>query len=388
MISYLISDNTDTLVGMRLAGITGEVVRDRSEALKEFNKCISDKNIAILIVTEKIFNLLEDELMEIKLKSKFPLIVEIPTRDGLQRNDDFITKYINESIEKIDTDVEIKERIEFAKQNDWSERAKTIMKYSEKLFEKVSIIIVTYNNLNLTKKCINSILERTADPNYEIIIVDNASSDETSKYLEELEKKYKNIKIKLNKENLGFASGNNQGIKMAEGEYCILLNNDTIVTRGWITGLIKHFEDKKVGMVGSVTNSIGNEAEIEVDYVDETGIDEFSLNYTTEHYNETYEDIKTLAMYCVALKKEIVDEIGLLDENYERGMFEDDDYSIALKKAGYKIVCAEDVFIHHFWRASFKKINDKEYKRIFEKNKKYYEQKWNTIWTPHRKRIK
>lgn len=306
----------------------------------------------------------------------------------LAKDKEEFLKFINESIEKIDTDVEIKERIEFAKQNDWSERAKTIMKYSEKLFEKVSIIIVTYNNLNLTKKCINSILERTAYPNYEIIIVDNASSDETSKYLEELEKKYKNIKIKLNKENLGFASGNNQGIKMAEGEYYILLNNDTIVTRGWITGLIKHFEDKKVGMVGSVTNSIGNEAEIEVDYVDETGIDEFSLNYTTEHYNETYEDIKTLAMYCVALKKEIVDEIGLLDENYERGMFEDDDYSIALKKAGYKIVCAEDVFIHHFWRASFKKINDKEYKRIFEKNKKYYEQKWNTIWTPHRKRIK
>lgn len=306
----------------------------------------------------------------------------------LAKDKEEFLKFINESIEKIDTDVEIKERIEFAKQNDWSERAKTIMKYSEKLFEKVSIIIVTYNNLNLTKKCINSILERTAYPNYEIIIVDNASSDETSKYLEELEKKYTNVKIKLNKENLGFASGNNQGIKMAEGEYYILLNNDTIVTRGWITGLIKHFEDKKVGMVGSVTNSIGNEAEIEVDYEDETGIDEFALNYTTKHYNEIYEDIKVLAMYCAVLKKEIVDKIGLLDENYERGMFEDDDYSMALKKAGYKIICAEDVFIHHFWRASFKKINNKEYKRIFEKNKKYYEQKWNTIWTPHRKRIK
>ena len=304
----------------------------------------------------------------------------------LAKDKEEFLKFINESIEKIDTDVEIKERIEFAKQNDWSERAKTIMKYSEKLFEKVSIIIVTYNNLNLTKKCINSILERTAYPNYEIIIVDNASSDETSKYLEELEKKYTNVKIKLNKENLGFASGNNQGIKMAEGEYYILLNNDTIVTRGWITGLIKHFEDKKVGMVGSVTNSIGNEAEIEVDYEDETGIDEFALNYTTKHYNEIYEDIKVLAMYCAVLKKEIVDKIGLLDENYERGMFEDDDYSMALKKAGYKIICAEDVFIHHFWRASFKKINNKEYKRIFEKNKKYYEEKWNTIWTPHRKR--
>ena len=151
--------------------------------------------------------------------------------------------------------------------------------------------------------------------------------------------------------------------------------------------MIKHFEDEKVGMVGSVTNSIGNEAEIEVDYKDENEIDEFSLNYTTEHYNEIYENIKVLAMYCVALKREIVDEIGLLDENYERGMFEDDDYSMALKKAGYKIICTEDVFIHHFWRASFKKINNEEYKRIFEKNKKYYEKKWNTIWTPHRKRV-
>lgn len=296
-------------------------------------------------------------------------------------------KFVNELIEKVDTDDEIKERIEFAKQNDWSEKAKTIIKYSEELFEKVSIIIVTYNNLNLTKKCVNSILERTAYPNYEIIIVDNASSDETSKYLKELEKKHSNIKIKLNKENFGFAGGNNQGIQIAKGKYYILLNNDTIVTRGWITGLIKHFEDEKVGMVGSVTNSIGNEAEIEVDYKDENEIDEFSLNYTTEHYNEIYENIKVLAMYCVALKREIVDEIGLLDENYERGMFEDDDYSMALKKAGYKIICTEDVFIHHFWRASFKKINNEEYKRIFEKNKKYYEKKWNTIWTPHRKRV-
>ena len=305
----------------------------------------------------------------------------------LAKDKEEFLKFVNELIEKVDTNDEIQEKIKFAKQNDWSERAKDIMNYSENLFEKVSIIIVTYNNLNLTKKCINSILERTAYPNYEIIIVDNASSDETSNYLEELEKKYKNIKIKLNKKNFGFSGGNNQGIKMAKGKYYILLNNDTIVTRGWITGLVKHFEDKKVGMVGSVTNSIGNEAEIEVDYKDESGIDEFSLNYTTEHYNEIYKDIEVLAMYCVALKKEIVDEIGLLDENYEKGMFEDDDYSFALRKAGYKIICTEDVFIHHFWRASFKKINNKEYKRIFEKNKKYYEEKWNTVWKPHRKRV-
>ncbi|ERK52108.1 glycosyltransferase [Leptotrichia sp. oral taxon 879] len=305
----------------------------------------------------------------------------------LAKNKEEFLKFVNELIEKVDTEYEIKERIEFAKQNDWSDRAKNIMKCSKDLFEKVSIIIVTYNNLDLTKKCINSILERTAYPNYEIIIVDNASSDDTPNYLREIKEEYSNIKIKLNKENMGFASGNNQGIKLSDGKYYILLNNDTIVTRGWITGLIKHFENKKVGMVGSVTNSIGNEAEIKVDYKNENEIDEFSLNYTTEHYNEIYEDIEVLAMYCVALKKDIVNEIGLLDENYEIGMFEDDDYSYTLTNAGYELICAEDVFVHHFGRSSFKKMNNKEYKRIFERNKKYYEEKWNTVWIPHRKRF-
>lgn len=98
MISYLISDNTDTLVGMRLAGITGIVLHERQEVLNEFNNCLEDKNIGILIITEKIFELIYEEVMNARLKNKFPLIVEIPDRHGIRRDPDFITKYINESI--------------------------------------------------------------------------------------------------------------------------------------------------------------------------------------------------------------------------------------------------------------------------------------------------
>ncbi len=98
MVSYLISDNTDTLVGMRLSGITGVVLHEKNEVLEEFKKCLSDKNIGILILTEKIFDLIPDDVMQAKLKRKFPLIVEIPDRHGLRRDEDFITKYINESI--------------------------------------------------------------------------------------------------------------------------------------------------------------------------------------------------------------------------------------------------------------------------------------------------
>ena len=98
MISYLISDNTDTLVGMRLAGITGVVLKTREEALEEFNDCLNNKEIGILILTENIFNLISEEVMEVKLKNTFPLIVEIPDRRGLKRDPNFITNYINESI--------------------------------------------------------------------------------------------------------------------------------------------------------------------------------------------------------------------------------------------------------------------------------------------------
>lgn len=98
MKSYLISDNTDTLVGMRLGGISGVVVHGDKETREEFHKCLQNKEIGILILTEKVFDLLQEECMEIKLKRKFPLIVEIPDRHGLRRSPDFITEYINDSI--------------------------------------------------------------------------------------------------------------------------------------------------------------------------------------------------------------------------------------------------------------------------------------------------
>lgn len=131
----------------------------------------------------------------------------------------------------------------------------------------VSIIIVTFNNLNYTKECIQSILEKTAYPNYEIIIVDNKSRDNTPNYLKELEKQYSNVTIVLNEQNYGFAKGNNIGIKKAKGDYIILLNNDTVVTRGWVNGFIKHLErDNRLGLVGPVTNYAGSEAMINVTY--------------------------------------------------------------------------------------------------------------------------
>lgn len=98
MKSFLLSDNHDTWVGMRLAGIDGVVLHEREEVLEVLKAAMLDCDIGILILTEKIVDLAHDEIMEYKIKNKKPLIIEIPDRHGTTRGSDVITNYIRESV--------------------------------------------------------------------------------------------------------------------------------------------------------------------------------------------------------------------------------------------------------------------------------------------------
>lgn len=95
---YLISDNRDTLIGMRLAGIPGEIVHDVDSAQQSIETAIQNSNIAVVLVTEKIARLLGQKLDDIKLAHDKPIIIEIPDRHGTGRNKDSITRYIREAI--------------------------------------------------------------------------------------------------------------------------------------------------------------------------------------------------------------------------------------------------------------------------------------------------
>jgi GT2 family glycosyltransferase len=264
---------------------------------------------------------------------------------------------------------------------------KNIEMISSSLFPKVSIVIITYNNLPYTKLCIDSILQKTAYSNYEIIIVDNNSEDTTKIYLQELKKSNKNVSVIFNQANLGFAKANNLGIASSKGKYIILLNNDTIVTRGWIGGLVKYLEkDKNLALVGPVTNNCGNESKIDIEYSDIDDMDLFAEEYTSKNINKLYTDINMLAMFCVMFRKDLIDEIGYIDECFGIGMFEDDDFSLRVKLQGYKLACAEDVFIHHYGSASFSKLHSTDYMNVFYENKETFETKWGREWIPHKYR--
>ena len=301
--------------------------------------------------------------------------------------DEAFAEYVRLCITNNDTLRSAEECAEFAREHDWQERYERFRKALQKAVPRVSIVVLTFNNLEINRLCINSILEKTAYPNYELIIVDNCSSDGTREYLMELSERMPAVRVILNQDNLGFAAGNNVGMKAADGDYIVLLNNDKIVTRCWLTALYKHMEnDVTVGMCGPVTNSIGNEAKIKVDYHSVGELERFSYHYTAKHMNEEYKDINVLALFCAMIKRQVVDECGYLDEDYGIGMFEDDDYAESVKAKGYSLVIAEDAFVHHFEGISFKKLEDKAFVEIFNQNRELFEKKWKKQWVRHKNR--
>ena len=301
-------------------------------------------------------------------------------------NEKFL-EYIELCLSGTDTLASPEDAMAFAKGNDWSERVAAVKSVTQTAFPLVSIIVLAYNQIKYTRLCIQSIIEKTAYPCYELILVDNASVDGTPAYFTELAEQYPFVKCILNQENFGFAKGNNIGIKAASGKYIVLLNNDTVVTHGWITAFLKHYTaNPKLGLLGPVTNSIGNEAKIKVDYTDISDMDLFAYKYTRKHWSEIWADVESLAMYCLVISRTALDVIGLLDEAYGVGMFEDDDYCNRAREAGFDLYCAEDVFIHHFLNISFAALGEKLSSENFLKNQKIFEERWGREWRPHKYR--
>ncbi len=278
-----------------------------------------------------------------------------------------------------------KSRQQIAKLNTWQHRAATLEKRIFELYPKVSVIILTYNHKNLSKITIDTVLDRSKYPSYEVIVVDNQSDKETLKMLKEYLGK-ENIKVIFNEENYGFAKGNNVGMKAATGEYMILLNNDVRVTPGWIERLLYHAQGKEVGLVGPVTNSIGNESQISIAYDldNQQELEEQAAQYTYSHWGQKLK-LRSIAAFAWLHSRALYKLIGGFDEQFGKGLFEDDDYCMRVRKQGLQIICAEDAFVHHYGGASTS-WGSKEYQKLFIENKAKFENKWAIKWIRHHHR--
>ncbi len=237
---------------------------------------------------------------------------------------------------------------------------------------KTSIIILTYNNLDYTKECIKSIKKYTEKDTYEIIVIDNFSTDDTRKWL----KTQKNIKIILNEENLGFPKGCNQGIKIAnKNNDILLLNNDTIVTKNWLKNLKTCLHsNNNIGAAGAVCNHSENLQGLDIKYNDFNEMQILAEKNNISN-SEKWEEKAFLIGFCLLIKREVINKIKSLDEEYSPGYVEDNDLSLRIIKLGYKLMLCHDCFIHHYLGTEFRKDLNKFYP-ILNKNRTYFEKKW------------
>lgn len=261
---------------------------------------------------------------------------------------------------------------------------------------KTYIITPTWNNTDYTIRCFDSIAKHTND--YCIVWVDNASEkdsrEEVQKFLDD--NNIPHIAI-LNDENLGFVKGTNQGLKKfledLDAEYVVFQNNDTEVTEGWLDRFIEVAEsDPEIGLVGPITSPCDswqsvkhlkgklsifeNLPEYNNDYVEYGKIVKNQYEGMTYMINEGI-----LAFFSTLLKREVVEQVGMLSEDYGVGFRDDDDYAERARKFGWKLVLACDVFVFHNHRTTFKKrFSEEEIKEMMDKNMKTFRKKHRGIY--------
>lgn len=233
-----------------------------------------------------------------------------------------------------------------------------------------SIIIPSFNGRVWLKQCIDSIRQFTDEP-YEIIVVDDGSTDDTFKYC--ASEKVRFISLPQNR---GFPAACNRGLRLARGDSLLLLNNDVTVTKGWLTLLLQGlYSDPSIGIVGPVTNYASGIQQIPVEF---HAMEQFQ-HIAAEHNQsdpQKWLEVNRIVGLCFLFKREVLETIGYLDEKFSPGHYEDDDYCYRARLAGYRLLVLGNVLVHHEGSASFNKEKKEKLQRILTRNRMLYMEKW------------
>jgi O-antigen biosynthesis protein len=234
-----------------------------------------------------------------------------------------------------------------------------------------SILIVTHNQLDYTRKCLDSLRLLTDEP-YELIVVDNGSTDGTVEYL----RARADVRLIENATNRGFPVAVNQGIAVAAGNQVLLLNNDTVLTTGWLGRMLRALHsDPAIGLVGPCSNCVSGPQQVEVRYESLADLDGFAWDWGKAHDGQLV-DVHRLVGFCLLVRKEVIEAVGGLDEQFGVGCYDDDDYCLRAIQAGYRAAIAVDAFIHHFGGQTFIGMGT-DYAAILKENERRFREKWS-----------
>jgi GT2 family glycosyltransferase len=244
--------------------------------------------------------------------------------------------------------------------------------------KKVTIIILTWNGLAYTKRCLETLRARTAFPEYEVVVVDNGSTDGTVEYLRSLPW----LRLFENRDNLGFVRGNNRALAECGGgdSDFVLLNNDTeIIQPEWLSRLqATAYSAPEVGIVGArlrrpdgMLQHAGTYMPVETFWGQQVGAGEKDIN----QFNADAE-VEGVVFACAYIKREVYERVGPLDEDYF-SYFEDSDYCLKARSHGFKVVCCGSATVVHHENTSTR-VNKVSFEGLFLESQKTFKRKWQT----------
>jgi GT2 family glycosyltransferase len=239
----------------------------------------------------------------------------------------------------------------------------------------LSLVVLSFRNFEATTRvCLESLLPWRDDPAVEILVVDNGSPDDSALKTAEWCATHPQVKCRLNESNCGFAGGMNDGAAQVCGEWLLLVNNDTIFPENAIDALKRVISESPpdVAMLGPVTNVAGNGQRLwkpGATHAQWLQIGRWLHNNPSHQLMPTYRS----DFFCIAIRRDVWNELGGLDPAFGLGYYEDFDFSLRLAQAGYRQLITEDVFVLHLGSATFKA--SEAAKALMKRNKKLLQRK-------------
>ncbi|MFZ2452449.1 MAG: glycosyltransferase [Methylovulum miyakonense] len=268
--------------------------------------------------------------------------------------------------------------------------------------QQIGIVIVSHNASTAVRITLASLREAKNETPSKVLLIDNASDDlEREEIRAAFERHLREAALPWEyleqDKNLGFSGGNNVGIRHflddPEITGICLLNSDVVVTDHWLDYLVQH----RCDIISAVTNKAESEQCVPIDYTFEfdqcldgqtEGIPP-KLLANVQHFAKDWHEAwagnlveADATFFCVLLTKQVIEKVGLLDETFFPGGYEDDDYCLRARQLGFRIHLARDVFIHHWGSASFGKLQYGYFNSSAQRNRDYLEKKHGIIWQP------
>ncbi|MDE2260569.1 MAG: glycosyltransferase family 2 protein [Betaproteobacteria bacterium] len=248
----------------------------------------------------------------------------------------------------------------------------------------VGLIVLNYRNFKTTAvRCLDSLWTQRDASRIHVKLLDNGSPDDSMRDIEEYAKQHPELEYECLSENLGFAGGMNYAARQTRGEWLILVNNDTIFLPGSLDNLSRAIASAgpDIAAIGPVTNAAGNAQ----DYFLEGTYEQIQAAATLFHKIPIGRllPVYRLDFFCVAIRRTVWDELGGLDPVYGLGYYEDFDFSVKARQAGYRLMMCEDAFVYHRGGTSFKQSDTT--KRLIRTNRDLFTGRYPEIALPHKR---